>query len=297
VFYQGTSMACPHVAGVAALMLAVEPTLTPDEIEQFLEDTALDLGSAGHDNIFGHGLVQADAAVIAALGSTSTTPVLVTSPSTLNFGDSATFLVIGVTNAGGGALDVTGATFAFVSGPQAFAPTAIDLIAGGTGTNVSSIEVTVDRTGLAIGDYAGTITVASSNGGSRDVAVQMQVEVPPNPLDVDLFVVLVDPETLDVVRAVQVNPTVALDFDIDFAVTLDGTPVPINPGSYLLLCGSDDNNNNFIFDSGDIYTGGWPTLNDVQLITVDGDDVLTGLDFVVAPEQSTFAPAARFPRG
>ena len=45
-FYQGTSMACPHAAGVAALMLAVAPTLTPAEIETLMTSTAISVNTA-----------------------------------------------------------------------------------------------------------------------------------------------------------------------------------------------------------------------------------------------------------
>ncbi len=62
-FYQGTSMATPHVSGVAALLLARDPTLTPDEVRSALQSTADDLGSAGRDNTFGWGLVNAEAAL------------------------------------------------------------------------------------------------------------------------------------------------------------------------------------------------------------------------------------------
>jgi subtilisin family serine protease len=62
-FYQGTSMATPHVSGVAALLLARDPTLTPDEIRDVLQSTADDLGAAGRDNEFGWGIVNAEAAL------------------------------------------------------------------------------------------------------------------------------------------------------------------------------------------------------------------------------------------
>ena len=59
----GTSMASPHVAGVAALVQSLHPDYGPDEIRQVLQDTAEDLGDAGWDEMYGHGLVDAHAAV------------------------------------------------------------------------------------------------------------------------------------------------------------------------------------------------------------------------------------------
>ncbi|MBI4865518.1 MAG: S8 family serine peptidase [Candidatus Wallbacteria bacterium] len=55
---QGTSMACPHVSGVIALMLQANPKLTIDRIRQVLESTADDRGDAGKDNLFGSGIVN-----------------------------------------------------------------------------------------------------------------------------------------------------------------------------------------------------------------------------------------------
>lgn len=63
--WTGTSMACPHVAGVAALMLQRNPSLSPAGLDSLLEQTALDLGAAGKDNTFGSGLIDAYAAVMA----------------------------------------------------------------------------------------------------------------------------------------------------------------------------------------------------------------------------------------
>jgi uncharacterized repeat protein (TIGR02543 family) len=63
----GTSMAAPFVSGVLTLMLAANPNLTVDEAKSILYTTAIDLGASGRDDIFGHGLVNAEAAVNKAL--------------------------------------------------------------------------------------------------------------------------------------------------------------------------------------------------------------------------------------
>jgi serine protease len=59
----GTSMASPHVAGVAALIKSIHRDWGPDEIRQALTDTAVDLGDPGRDDFYGHGLIDAAAAV------------------------------------------------------------------------------------------------------------------------------------------------------------------------------------------------------------------------------------------
>ncbi len=64
--FSGTSAAAPAVSGVAALMLAVNPSLTRRQVYLILKSTAKDLGVAGFDYSFGHGLVKADEAVKAA---------------------------------------------------------------------------------------------------------------------------------------------------------------------------------------------------------------------------------------
>ncbi len=67
-FYQGTSMATPHVAGVVALMLSKNPSLTPDDVESKLKATARAFPATCAQ--CGSGIVDANAAVDAA-GSTT----------------------------------------------------------------------------------------------------------------------------------------------------------------------------------------------------------------------------------
>jgi hypothetical protein len=56
---QGTSFSSPYAAGVAALLLSIDPTLTPGEAEDILHCTAVDYGSAGYDIYYGHGFINA----------------------------------------------------------------------------------------------------------------------------------------------------------------------------------------------------------------------------------------------
>jgi subtilisin family serine protease len=60
----GTSMASPHVAGAAALLIG--KGVGPGAVQGILQNTAKDLGVTGLDNIFGNGLIN----VFTALGGT-----------------------------------------------------------------------------------------------------------------------------------------------------------------------------------------------------------------------------------
>jgi thermitase len=68
----GTSFAAPVAAGVAALIMSAKPGLSSADVEKLLFSTAVDLGSPGRDVYFGHGRVDAAAAVKAALGTSTT---------------------------------------------------------------------------------------------------------------------------------------------------------------------------------------------------------------------------------
>ncbi|MBA7516845.1 hypothetical protein ES705_08894 [subsurface metagenome] len=59
----GTSMACPHVAGTAALVIAAYPEWANTQVRQQLRDTAYDLGAEEFDYWYGYGLVDAEKAV------------------------------------------------------------------------------------------------------------------------------------------------------------------------------------------------------------------------------------------
>jgi subtilisin family serine protease len=70
--FQGTSMASPHAAGVAALIVSEFGTLgadgdvvmSPTKVEQYLQATAIDIGLSGYDECFGNGRIDALRAVL-----------------------------------------------------------------------------------------------------------------------------------------------------------------------------------------------------------------------------------------
>lgn len=67
-YLDGTSMATPHVAGVAAIVWSAKPTATNTQVRNALTSTAEDLGAVGRDTSFGFGLVDALDAANALLG-------------------------------------------------------------------------------------------------------------------------------------------------------------------------------------------------------------------------------------
>jgi serine protease len=113
-FWEGTSMASPHVAAVAALVVA-QGVSDPEEVAAILVDSATDLGSAGWDSGTGHGRVNAAAAVALAQGGQ-----------------------------GGGGAPAQGAEEAPTSGPDATAPT-IGAVGGYTDGDRFTIQWTTDE--------------------------------------------------------------------------------------------------------------------------------------------------------
>lgn len=64
----GTSMATPHVSGAAAALLSANPSLSNEDVRRILRESAVDLGSPGRDNTYGHGRIDVVAALELAGG-------------------------------------------------------------------------------------------------------------------------------------------------------------------------------------------------------------------------------------
>ena len=94
----GTSASAPLVAGVAALMISVNPSLTGSQVRDLIKQSADDLGAPGWDPGYGSGRVRADKALLAAMQATGGTnaPPDTTAPTTTINSPSAGSTVSGV---------------------------------------------------------------------------------------------------------------------------------------------------------------------------------------------------------
>jgi serine protease len=270
VISQGTSMACPHAAGVAALLRAVDPDLTPAEIEGILFSTAQDLGAPGRDDAFGHGLLDAFEALSLAAGVVVPTipPRLALFPGSVVFSGSATVADVAISNAGGGLLTVDSAVAETTSGGAWLSATLLG--PGDASKTARVVALAVDRSGLPPGTYVGKVTV-SSDGGTEVVPVALEVGIPAPPLpDVDIRVRAVRADTGEVVQETVVNPTSGLDWSF-----------PTLPaGEYVFVASTDVDRDGGTCEDGD-WCGAFPLVSDPEPVLVLANTHLPNVDFRV----------------
>ena len=271
-YYQGTSMATPHVSGVFALMKALYPGLTPDELDALLADGTItdDLGTAGRDDVYGYGLIDALKAVVAAndlANAVSDVPTtLVVNPGSLNFGEYLTKTALMVRKAGRKELSIAAVD------TDAEWLTVLPLTVDGDG--LGTYEVTVERSGLTNGTYSATIHF-DSTANSVNVAIIIQV-IHTASQDNNagyLHVVLMDADTLKPIAEVGVE---ARNGAYEYAFG------DIAPGTYRIYAGTDNDNDGFIGDSGEAFGAYLTTDQPVALpVNRDMDDLDFGIGFEI----------------
>lgn len=208
--WNGTSMATPHVSAVAALLWSANSSATNAEIREAMTATALDLGSAGRDNTFGFGLVQAADALTFLSGGTPPTndpPFLtIDSPAdgaTFASGAEITFSGSAMDNQDGnisgsiswnssidGSLGSGASITAFLSdethtitatvtdsgGLTATESITVTVGNGGTGGGALDVTVTTDKDPYTKGDTA-LITVKVEDGGAPVEGASVDVTI------------------------------------------------------------------------------------------------------------------------
>lgn len=271
--YAGTSMAAPHVAGVAALMVSVRKaanatlTLTPAEFDTLIFNGTIvnDIGTTGRDDLYGHGLIDAFKAVQAASVAIVIPTALNVNPTTLNFGtlaDASTSRTLTVSKTGGGNLSVTAvnssAAWLTVTG------TAVDGL-----TKLGTYTATATKGNLQDGAYSATITFTPDIGAPVKVSVSLSIgaAVASNANVGHLYVLLLNTETFDTVGALEVAASNGI-----YNYSFSGVP----PGTYYIAAGSDMNNDGSVCDAGEAC-GAYPTFAQIGKIAVNRN--LTGINF------------------
>ena len=256
----GTSMAAPQVAAVAALMKAVNAGMTPELFDALLARGALtsDLGRAGRDNQYGHGLIHARRAVAAALEAAGDTApdfaLLSAAPSALSFGSLLESVTVRVENAGNLPLSV--------EPPEIDVPwltlTPLEVDANGLG----EFEARVDRSRLpADGLFSAQVTF-TSEAGTLALPIRVQRSAIDAGADAGTsYVVLTDEHGQKESHRVSAQ---ARDGAYDFEFT------GVANGRYRLYATTDADHDGKICDSGE-SCGAWYTLDTPALLEVADD--------------------------
>ena len=274
---QGTSMAAPHVAGVLALMRYLNPALTVARIDDLIAAGALstDLGAAGRDPAFGHGLVSASKAVAAALEAGTGLPAapggIVAQPAAFDLGAFQTTASLNLYASGATADTVTG----LVSSQPALVAVSASTVDAGTGLGLYTL--TVDRSGLAPGASASvTLTVSLASGARQSLPVTLSraaTGTRPSASFGPVYVLLIDATSPDqtVLQQRTVQPVGGR-----YTFQIDG----IAAGSQVsVLAGTDLDNDSFIYQPGEV--GGAYSASDGGRLVVNASR--SDIDFTIAP--------------
>ncbi len=256
---QGTSMATPHVSGVAALMLSVNPFLTPAQIEQILKDTAYDLGPPGRDDKYGYGLINAYHAV--SYGNLLINPVLQTQPGVLYFTSADLQGNISILNIGGGSLTISSVTNSEKSGGN-WLTTSVD-----KSIVPATVTATVNSSGLSPGVYKATITInyITNIAGVEKIPVVFDNRTTP-----DLGTVIVRLVDNQGNLVTQTTTSKVQSYSYQFT--------DLAPGSYFVIAGTDQDGSGAPDNWGE-FIGTFPMLGDYSTVTVEAGKTASGIDF------------------
>ncbi|MFQ5510094.1 MAG: S8 family serine peptidase [Leptospirillia bacterium] len=259
-FLPGTSMATPHVAGVAALLLSLDPTLTPTQVETALTTTAVDLGPAGRDLEYGAGLVNAYLAVkMVKDGALPGAPVLYVQPDVLYLDAALSQAALEVRNLGGGTIHVTSVTDVEDTGGD-WLSTQLSAT-----TTPATLTIRANPVGLGASFFTGTVTV-TTDVDTEVIRVVLDNRPPPN-----LGTVLVELYDANGDLAGQTTASAAQGYAYTF------TDLP--PGGYFVAAGSDRDGSGVPADNWGEFVGVFPMLGTPASVQIEAGQTTGSIDF------------------
>ncbi|MBI5495613.1 MAG: S8 family serine peptidase [Deltaproteobacteria bacterium] len=271
-FLQGTSMAAPHIAGLAVLMKSLNRSISAADAEQLLRDTAR--GEYACTEGCGAGLVDA-AAVVAQLGTNANQPFLSVSPASVFLPKDENTVAITVRNSGGAALHWTAS---FTDGGSLFTAAPADGDLAPRQSVTVNVAVAADRNATPFGEGTLVFTDGTQARSVHLVFNEALSRKKPQINEAVVGALVQNGEDLEVAKDENGESAVALaERDSDFKYKVQ----PLKAGDYLIV-GITDDNNNGSWDDGE-GVGLYPDLATPAFVTLQKDEKLGGVDFLIRP--------------
>lgn len=243
-------MASPHVAGVAALMRSIWPSMTPADFDSALAAGKLTSPAAGASSKtkeYGYGLVDAAKSVAYALeknqSAGSTPSYLSADPATLDFGSTGTTQALNIRKFGTAEVrDIS----PLVSAKW------LKIAKSSSSSSSDTYVLSVDRTGVVPGAYSLILRITDTFGNTQDVVISMRVagSTATSSSAAPVYVLVWDAISQKTVAFVQIDSTTLSSRDFNL------TPLK-STTTYLLIAGSDSDNDRVICEVGDLCSA-WP---------------------------------------